>query len=95
LLSSGEQVQGFTDEGLAVVDAGDRYGVVDRSGHLLVAPTHAAVLIHPTAFLIADKYGLWGALDRSGQPKVELKYRKQADLLDVIDDSVADARPVL
>ena len=75
-LVSGGPIDGFTDEGLAVVDAGDRYGVVDRTGRLIVAPVHAAVRIHPAAFLIADKYGLWGALNRDGDPLVELKYKR-------------------
>jgi hypothetical protein len=94
-LASGELVDGFTDEGLAVVDAGDRYGVVDRTGQLLVAPVHAAVLIHPEAFLIADKYALWGALDRNGEPMIELKYKDRQDVLDEIDRRQTDTRPVL
>ena len=32
VLADGRYVDGFTDEGLAVVDAGDRKGVVDRTG---------------------------------------------------------------
>ena len=31
-LTDGRYVDGFTDEGLAIVDAGDRKGVVDRTG---------------------------------------------------------------
>jgi tetratricopeptide (TPR) repeat protein len=94
-LASGGPVDGFTAEGLAVVDAGDRYGVVDRTGQLVVAPVHAAVVIHPTAFLIADKYGLWGALGRDGEPLVPLKYRERADVLDDIDRLRTDSRPLL
>jgi hypothetical protein len=94
-LVSGGPIDGFTDEGLAVIDAGDRYGVVDRTGQLVVAPVHAAVRIHPTAFLIADKYGLWGALSRDGEPLVELKYKDRADVLDEIDQHSPDPRPVL
>lgn len=94
-LVSGGPIDGFTAEGLAVVDAGDRYGVVDRTGQLIVAPVHAAVRIHPAAFLIADKYGLWGALDRDGEPLVELKYKNRADVLDEIDQHSSDQRPVL
>jgi tetratricopeptide (TPR) repeat protein len=95
MLSSGEPVDGFTEEGLAVVDAGELYGVIDRAGHLLVQPTHAALLIHPAAFLVADKFGLWGALNRAGEPLVELKYRDRADVLEKIDELATDLRPVL
>ncbi|WP_250030366.1 WG repeat-containing protein [Paractinoplanes maris] len=95
MLASGEPVDGFTEEGLAVVDAGEVYGVVDRTGQLLVPPVHAALLIHPAAFLVADKFGLWGALDRRGEPLVELKYRERADVLDEIDKLIKDNRPVL
>jgi tetratricopeptide (TPR) repeat protein len=91
----GGAVEGFTDEGLAVVDAGDRFGVIDRQGQLIVPPAHAAVVIHPSAFLIADKYGLWGALDRSGATLVEMKYKDRADVLDEIDKLITGSRPVL
>ena len=94
-LVSGGLIEGFTDEGLAVVDAGDRFGVVDRTGQLIVAPVHAAVRIHPSAFLIADKYGLWGALNRQGEPLVELKYKHRADAVDEIERSSPESRPVL
>ncbi|MCO8276029.1 WG repeat-containing protein [Actinoplanes sp. TRM 88003] len=95
MLASGEPVDGFTEEGLAVVDAGEVYGVVDREGRLLVPPVHAALLIHPAAFLVADRFGLWGALDRKGEPLVELKYRDRADVLDEIEKLIKDSRPVL
>jgi hypothetical protein len=95
VLASGDVIDGFTDEGLAVVDAGDRYGVVDRTGQLIVAPVHAAVRIHPSAILIADKYGLWGALTRKGEPLVELKYKHRSDAVDEIERSSPESRPVL
>jgi hypothetical protein len=94
-LVTGGPIDGFTEEGLAVVDAGDRFGVVDRADHLLVTPEHAAVRIHPSAFLIADKYGLWGALDRQGETLVERKYKDLPDVLDVIDGRSEEPRPVL
>jgi len=94
-LVSGGPIEGFTDEGLAVVDAGETFGVVDRAGQLVVPAEHAAVVIHPTAFLIADQYGLWGALDRSGASLVERKYKEQADVLEQIDRLQSDERPVL
>jgi tetratricopeptide (TPR) repeat protein len=95
-LVSGGPIEGFTDEGLAVVDAGDdRFGVVDRAGQLIVTPEHAAVVIHPVAFLVADRFGLWGALDRQGGPLVELKYKEQADVLEELDRLLTDGRPVL
>jgi tetratricopeptide (TPR) repeat protein len=94
-LVSGPPIDGFTDEGLAVVDAGDRFGVVDRTGQLIVAPVHAAVRIHPAAFVIADKFGLWGALNRDGEPMIELKYSDRADVLDQIDRLAPGERPVL
>jgi len=78
-----------------VVDAGEIFGVVDRTGKVIVPAEHAAVVIHPTAFLIADQYGLWGALDRSGQSLVERKYKERADVLDQIDRLRTDGRPVL
>ena len=53
-LADGRYVDGFTDEGLAVVEVGGRKGVVDRTGRVLVAPVHPALVIHPVAFLITD-----------------------------------------
>jgi tetratricopeptide (TPR) repeat protein len=94
-LVDGGPIDGFTDEGLAVVDAGDRYGVVDRTGQLIVPPVHAAIVVHPVGFLVADQYGLWGALDRQGEPLIALKYKEQGPVLDEIDRLLTDARPVL
>jgi hypothetical protein len=94
-LVGGRPVDGFTAEGLAVVDAGDRVGVVDRGGQLLVAPVHAALVIHPVAFLIADRAGRWGALDRNGDPLIEVRHRSEADVTGEIDRLLSDTRPVL
>ncbi len=94
-LTGGRRADGFTDEGLAVVDAGDRLGVVDRSGKLLVAPVHARLVIHPVAFLIGDRSGRWGALDREGEPLVDVVHRSEGDVADAIDGLLSDTRPVL
>jgi tetratricopeptide (TPR) repeat protein len=94
-LAGGRRMDGFTDEGLAVVDAGDRLGVVDRSGQLLVAPVHARLVIHPVAFLIGDRNGRWGALDREGEPLVDVVHRSEGDVADAIDGLLSDTRPVL
>jgi hypothetical protein len=94
-LTGGRPVDGFTDEGLAVVDAGDRLGVVDRTGQFLVAPVHAALAIHPVAFLIGDRQGRWGALDRNGDPLIDVVHRDESDVTDEIDRRLADTRPVL
>ena len=94
-LAAGGPVDGFTEEGLAVVDVGDRFGVVDRSGRLVVTPVHATVVIHPAAFLVADQYGLWGALDRQGRPLIELTYKKRSELLDELDRRLTGGRPVV
>jgi hypothetical protein len=94
-LVGGRAVAGFTEEGLAVIDAGDRLGVVDVSGQLLVAPVHAALVIHPVAFLIADRGGRWGALDRNGDPLIDVVHRSEADVAKEMDRLLADTRPVL
>jgi hypothetical protein len=94
-LTGGRRVDGFTAEGLAVIDAGDRYGVIDRGGQLLLAPVHAAVVIHPVAFLIRDRNGRWGAVDRDGEPLVDVTHRSEADVAEAIDELMADTRPVL
>jgi tetratricopeptide (TPR) repeat protein len=95
ILAGGRRMDGFTDEGLAVVDAGDRLGVVDRAGQLLVAPVHARLVIHPVAFLIGDRNGRWGALDRAGEPLIDVVHRTEADVADAIDALLSDTRPVL
>jgi hypothetical protein len=94
-LVDGRYVDGFTDEGLAIVDAGDRKGVVDRTGQLVVAPVHADVVIHPVAFLIGDRDGRWGALDRHGEPLIDVVHRARGAVVDEIDRLLADTRPVL
>ncbi|MEV4637366.1 WG repeat-containing protein [Actinoplanes sp. NPDC049548] len=95
VLTGGGAVDGFTEEGLAVVDAGGRFGVVDRTGRLLVPPVHAELLIHPAAYVVRDEQGRWGALDRQGEPLVDLAHPKPADVVRDIDRLSSDTRPVL
>ncbi|MFC6569522.1 WG repeat-containing protein [Actinoplanes utahensis] len=89
---TGGPVEGFTDEGLAVVDAGDRFGVVDRTGRTVLDAVHAAVVIHPAAFLVRDAAGRWGALDRRGTPLTEMGHPSREAVADRLPE---EARPVL
>ncbi|MEV6489050.1 WG repeat-containing protein, partial [Actinoplanes sp. NPDC051633] len=95
MLTGGRRVDGFTAEGLAVVDAGDRLGVIDRTGQLVVAPVHAGLVIHPVAFLIADRRGRWGALDRAGEPLIEPAHASEADVAQAIEQLLAETHLVL
>ncbi|MFE0591855.1 WG repeat-containing protein [Micromonospora echinospora] len=94
-LADGRYVDGFTDEGLAVVDLGGRRGVLDRSGRVVVAPEHAAVVVHPVAFLVRDTAGRWGALDRRGEPLIEPAHGSRDRLMAEIDHLLADTEPLL
>jgi hypothetical protein len=94
-LTDGRYVDGFTDEGLAIIDAGGLKGVVDRAGRVVVAPAHAGLVIHPVAFLIGDRAGRWGALDRRGEPLIDVGYAGRGGVVDEIDRLLADTRPVL
>ncbi|MEO3817113.1 WG repeat-containing protein [Plantactinospora sp. B24E8] len=94
-LTDGRYVDGFTDEGLAIVDAGGRKGVVDKSGQVLVAPAHPAMVIHPVAFLVGDGAGRWGALDRRGEPLIDVVHPSRTDVIEEIDRLLADTKPVL
>ncbi|MEU8330142.1 WG repeat-containing protein [Micromonospora sp. NPDC048839] len=93
-LADGRRVDGFTDEGLAVVDVAGRRGVVDRTGAVLVPPTHPMLVIHPVAFLVGSG-GRWGALDRRGEPLIDLVHRDRDEVLAEIDRLLTDANPVL
>ncbi|MBO4210188.1 tetratricopeptide repeat protein [Micromonospora echinofusca] len=93
-LTDGRYVDGFTDEGLAVVDVNGRKGVVDRTGRVVVPPTHPALVIHPVAFLVGDS-GQWGALDRHGRRLIDSVHRSRLDVLAEIDRLLADTTPVL
>ncbi|WP_258401715.1 WG repeat-containing protein, partial [Micromonospora noduli] len=94
-LADGQQIDGFTDEGLAVVDMAGRRGVVDRTGTVLVPPAHPMLVIHPVAFLIESDNGRWGALDRRGVPLIDPVHRDRAEVLEEIDRLLTDANPVL
>ena len=94
-LTTGRHLDGFTDEGLAILDAGDVKGVVDRTGRLIVPPVHSALLIHPVAFVIGDRDGRWGALDRDGAPLIDMIHANHTEVLDELDRLLADTRPVL
>ncbi|MFI5491929.1 WG repeat-containing protein [Actinoplanes sp. NPDC051859] len=95
LTSGGEVEDGFTAEGLAVVEAGGLFGVVDRAGQVLVPPVHARVLIHPVAYVIGDVQGRWGAVDRHGVPLVDVVHAEPADVIREVDRLRAGTRPVL
>jgi hypothetical protein len=94
-LTDGRYIDGFTDEGLAIIEADGRKGVVDRIGRVLIPPAHPAIVIHPVAFLIAAPNGLWGALDRRGEPLIDPVHPSRAVVMDEIDRLLADTKPVL
>jgi tetratricopeptide (TPR) repeat protein len=94
-LHDGRYIDGFGDEGLAVVALGHYRGVVDRNGRLIVPPVHPAVVIHPVAFLITDPAHRWGALDRHGRPLLEAQFASRDDVTDELDRLLSDARPIL
>ncbi|HEU4424914.1 MAG TPA: WG repeat-containing protein [Pilimelia sp.] len=94
-LTDGRYMDGFTDEGLAIVDLDGRKGVVDRTGRVIVQPAYPAMVIHPVAFLIASPTGQWGALDRRGEPLIDPIHPSRAVVMDEIDRLLADTKPVL
>jgi hypothetical protein len=94
-LTDGRYVDGFSDEGLAIVDAGGRKGVVDRTGKMIVPPVHPALVIHPVAFLIASPEGRWGALDRKGRPFIDPLLPSRQSVIEELDRLLADTKPVL
>ncbi|MBG0568125.1 WG repeat-containing protein [Actinoplanes aureus] len=95
VLYAGGPVEGFTDEGLAVFEENGRFGVLDRTGRQVVPPAHAAVLIHPSAFLVSDPAGAWGALTREGEPLVDVVHREPADAAAEAERLTPETRPVL
>ncbi|MFI1988158.1 WG repeat-containing protein [Actinoplanes sp. NPDC020271] len=95
VLSVGGPIDGFSDEGFLVVDGGTGFGVIDQTGQQVIPPVHKAVVIHPSAFLIADEAGRWGAVDRQGQPLVETRYVERAEAIEEVVRLRPDARPVL
>jgi tetratricopeptide (TPR) repeat protein len=94
-LHDGRYIDGFNDEGLAVVSLSGRKGVVDRSGRVIVPPVHHVLMVHPVAFLVADESQRWGALDRRGRPVIDLTFPSRMGVIDEIDRLLADTRPVM
>jgi hypothetical protein len=94
-MTDGRYLDGFTDEGLAIVDAGGRKGVVDRTGRMIVPPAHPHIVIHPVAFLISSPAGRWGALDRRGEPLIDPTLPSRLAVIEEIDRLLADTKPVL
>ncbi|WP_281936771.1 WG repeat-containing protein [Micromonospora sp. AKA38] len=95
LLADGRHLDGFTEEGLAVVELAGRRGVVDRHGRVRVAPAYPTLVIHPVAFLVTTEAGRWGALDRHGEPLIDPVHPGRAAVAAEIDRLLADANPVL
>ncbi|MFF0655530.1 WG repeat-containing protein [Micromonospora tulbaghiae] len=94
-LADGREVDGFTADGLAVVELAGRRGVVNRAGRVVVTPAYATVVVHPVAFLVATESGRWGALDRRGEPLIDPVHPGRAAVVAEIDRLLADASPVL
>ncbi|MEV6709911.1 WG repeat-containing protein [Micromonospora wenchangensis] len=94
-LSDGRRLDGFTDEGLAVVELAGRRGVLDRTGTVLVRPVHPALVVHPVAFLVGDGMNHWGALDRRGEPLIPPVHPDWDTVVSEIDRLLADTHPVL
>jgi tetratricopeptide (TPR) repeat protein len=94
-MSDGRYIDGFSDEGLAVVELAGRKGVVDRTGRVLVEPVHPALVIHPVAFLITDAGHRWGALDRHGRLIIRPSHPSRMAVTEEIDRLLADTRPML
>jgi hypothetical protein len=94
-LHDGRYIDGFSDEGLAIVALGGRKGVVDRSGRVIVPPVHHVLMIHPVAFLVADEAQRWGALDRRGRMIIDQTFSSRMGVTDEIDRLLADTRPVM
>ncbi|WFE31387.1 WG repeat-containing protein [Micromonospora sp. WMMD975] len=94
-LADGRLLDGFTADGLAVVEVSGRRGVVDRAGRMLVAPAYPALVVHPVAFLVTTGSGRWGALDRRGEPLIDPVHPGRAAVAAEIDRLLADTSPVL
>ncbi|MDM4781890.1 MULTISPECIES: WG repeat-containing protein [unclassified Micromonospora] len=94
-LADGREVDGFTADGLAVVELAGRRGVVDRAGRVVVTPAYPTVVVHPVAFLVATESGRWGALDRRGEPLIDPVHPGRTAVVAEIDRLLADASPVL
>jgi hypothetical protein len=94
-LHDGRYIDGFSDEGLAVVALGPYRGVVDHNGSLIVPVAHPALVIHPVAFLITDAAQRWGALDRRGDPLLDTRFASRTEVTTEIDRLLSDAHPIL
>ncbi|MDT4987005.1 MAG: hypothetical protein QOI74_1099 [Micromonosporaceae bacterium] len=94
-LHDGRYIDGFSDEGLAVVALGAYKGVVDRTGRVLVPAVYPVLVVHPVAFLYADAAQRWGALDRRGRPLLDPRFSSRTDVADEIERLLADTRPML
>jgi tetratricopeptide (TPR) repeat protein len=94
-LHDGRYIDGFSDEGLAVLSLGGLKGVVDRTGRVIVPALYPVLVVHPVAFLFADAGHRWGALDRHGRPLLPPRFASRTDVAEEIDRLLADTRPML
>jgi hypothetical protein len=94
-MHDGRYIDGFNEEGLAVVSLDQRKGVVNRAGRVVVAPVYPVLVIHPVAFLIRDERERWGALDRRGRPLIDVAFPTRTLVVEELDRLLADTRPML
>ena len=94
-LADGRYVEGFTDEGLGVVEVGGRKGVIDRTGRVIVPLAYSTLVIHPVAFLFTDQHHRWGAIGRDGQPLVAPSHASRQAVANELEQLLSDTRPML
>src|SRR5262249_40706982 len=91
-LSDGRYIDGFSDEGLAVVEVEGLKGVVDRSGRTVVGPASQSRVIHPVPLLVTHQRRRGGA--RGGSVSALPDPSRVSGTLELARP-LAAARPVL
>ena len=85
----------FHDGELALQRATGQRAVGAGNGRIIVEPAHPNLVIHPVAYLISSRQGLWGALDRAGRPLIDPVYSGRNTVVAELDRLLADTRPTL
>lgn len=60
--------------GVAPVEAGGKWGLIDRKGELVLEPIHDQIGLGGDGLFPYQKNGKWGFLDAGGKPRIEAIY---------------------
>src|SRR5690625_1971946 len=69
-----DKVYGFTDNGRAILRDGDKIGIMDTEGNIIVEPQYQEIKAYKHGYAKVKNDNKWGYIDESGKVVVDIEY---------------------